>query len=93
LSISSTKQSTKSLAIKAKEHIMAEHSIYKVVEIIGTNKESWEDAARSALLAASQSLRDLRVAEVKQFDLKLEEGQVVFRTKLDVSFKVEGHEV
>ena len=72
---------------------MAEHSIYKVVEIIGTSKESWEDAAKSALLAASQSLRDLRVAEIKQFDLKLEEGQVIFRTKLDVSFKVEGHQV
>lgn len=72
---------------------MAEHSIYKIVEIIGTSKESWEDAAKSALMAASQSLRDLRVAEVKEFDLRLEEGQVVFRTKLDVSFKIEGHEV
>jgi flavin-binding protein dodecin len=72
---------------------MAEHSIYKVVEIIGTSKESWEEAAKSAVLAAAQTLRDLRVAEVKQFDLKIEGGTVIFRTKLDVSFKIEGHEV
>jgi flavin-binding protein dodecin len=72
---------------------MAEHSIYKVVEIIGTSKESWEDAAKSAVLAAAQTLRDLRVAEVKQFDLKIEGDSVLFRTKLDVSFKIEGYEV
>ncbi len=72
---------------------MAEHSIYKVVEIIGTSKESWEDAARSAVLAAAQTLRDLRVAEVKQFDLKIEGGAVIYRIKLDVSFKIEGYEV
>jgi hypothetical protein len=72
---------------------MAEHSIYKVVEIIGTSKESWEDAARSAVLAAAQTLRNLRVAEVKQFDLKIEGDTVIYRTKLDVSFKLEGHEV
>jgi flavin-binding protein dodecin len=72
---------------------MSEHSFYKFVEIVGTSKESWEDAAKSALLAAAQSLRDLRVAEVKQLDLKLEDGQVLYRAKLDVSFKIEGHEV
>jgi flavin-binding protein dodecin len=72
---------------------MSEHSFYKVVEIVGTSKESWEDAARSAVLAASQTLRDLRVAEVKQLDLKVEDGTVLYRAKLDVSFKVQGHEV
>ena len=72
---------------------MSEHSFYKVIELVGTSKESWEDAAKSAVLAASQTLRDLRVAEIKQFDLKLENGTVLYRAKLDVSFKVEGHEV
>jgi dodecin len=68
---------------------MAEHSIYKVVEIVGTSKESWEDAAKAAVLAASKTLRNLRVAEVKEFDLKIEDGNVTFRVKLDVSFKLE----
>ena len=72
---------------------MSEHSFYKVIEIVGTSKESWEDAAKSAVMAASQSLRNLRVAEIKQFDLKMEDGTVFYRVKLDVSFKVEGHEV
>jgi flavin-binding protein dodecin len=72
---------------------MSEHSFYKVIEIVGTSKESWEDAAKSALLAASQTLRDLRVAEITQFDLKVEDGAVLYRAKLDVSFKVQGHEV
>jgi flavin-binding protein dodecin len=72
---------------------MSEHSFYKVIEIVGTSKESWEDAAKSAVMAASQSLRNLRVAEIKQFDLKIEDGTVFYRVKLDVSFKVEGHEV
>ena len=70
---------------------MSEHSFYKVIEIVGTSKVSWEDAAKSAVMAASQSVRNL--AEIKQFDLKLEDGSVVYRAKMDVSFKVEGHEV
>jgi hypothetical protein len=72
---------------------MSEHSFYKVIEIVGTSKESWEDAAKSAVMAASQSVRNLRVAEIKQFDLKIEDGIVFYRAKMDVSFKVEGHEV
>jgi hypothetical protein len=73
---------------------MSEHSIYKVIEIVGTSKDSWQDAAQAAVKAASQSLRDLRVAEVKMFDLEvLRSGEVLYRVKLDVSFKVEGHEV
>jgi flavin-binding protein dodecin len=72
---------------------MAEHSFYKIIELVGTSKVSWEDAARAAVLATAQTVRDLRVAEVKQFDLRVEDGNVVYRVKLDVSFKIEGHEV
>ena len=66
-------------------------SVYRVTEIIGTSKTSWEEAAREALWAASSSLRDLRVAEVVQQDITLNaEGQIeLFRTKLRVSFKYE----
>ena len=67
-------------------------SVYKVIEIIGTSKSSWEDAAKSAMAVASESLRDLRVAEVLQMDLAVgPKGEIeAFRTKLRVSFKYEG---
>jgi flavin-binding protein dodecin len=69
---------------------MAE-SVYKVIELIGTSTESWEKAALSAVERASQSLRDLRVAEVVTQDLVIEGGKVeAYRTKLKVSFKYEG---
>ena len=66
-------------------------SVYRVTEIIGTSKSSWEEAAREALSAASGSLRNLRVAEVLEQDIALsEDGQIeAFRTKLRVSFKYE----
>lgn len=64
-------------------------SVYKVIEIIGTSEKSWEDAARSAVETASKTIRDMRVAEVKELDMKLEDGQLVFRVKLSVSFKYE----
>ena len=66
-------------------------SVYRVTEIIGTSKTSWEEAAREALWAASSSLRDLRVAEVVEQDITLNaQGQIeLFRTKLRVSFKYE----
>ncbi len=60
---------------------------YKVIELIGTSEKSWEEAARVAVTTASKTLRDLRVAEVKEMDCKIEEGNVVFRVKMDVSFK------
>ncbi len=65
-------------------------SVYKIIELVGTSQDSWEDAARSALLAASKSLKDLRVAEVTKLDVALDEtGKITrFRAKLDVSFKV-----
>lgn len=63
-------------------------SVYKVIELIGTSEKSWEDAAKLALEKAAQSLEDLRIAEVVEQDLKLEEGKVVtYRTRLRVSFR------
>jgi flavin-binding protein dodecin len=71
---------------------MAE-SVYKVITLIGTSTESWEKAAAAAVARASQSLRDLRVAEVRELDMQLEEGKVVaYRAKVKVSFKYEGTE-
>jgi len=68
---------------------MAE-SVYKVIELIGTSKESWEKAA-AAISRAGKSLRDLRVAEVVKLDLQLDaKGEVeAYRAKLSVSFKFE----
>ena len=62
-------------------------SVYKVIELVGTSTDSWEKAAAAALKTAAKSLRDLRVAEVKQFDIHLENGKTIYRTKLSVSFK------
>jgi len=69
---------------------MAE-SVYKVIELVGTSTDSWEKAATAAVDRAAQTLRDLRVAEVVQQDLILEDGKVKgYRAKLKVSFKYEG---
>lgn len=63
-------------------------SVYKVIELIGTSPSSWEEAARNAVETASKSLKDLRIAEVVEFDMKVEEGKVTaYRTKINVSFK------
>jgi len=63
-------------------------SVYKVIELIGTSAISWEDAAKIAVERASQTLTDLRVAEVTSQDLKLEDGEVVaYRTKIRLSYK------
>ena len=63
-------------------------SVYKVIELVGTSKESWEKAAASAVAVAARSLRDLRIAEVVQLDMQMEEGKVVaYRAKVKVSFK------
>ena len=71
---------------------MAE-SVYKVIELVGTSSESWERAATAAVDLAGKSLRDLRVAEVVELDMQLEEGKVVaYRAKVKVSFKYEGGE-
>ena len=66
-------------------------NVYKVIELIGTSPDSWEKAAAAAVERASQSLRDLRVAEIVELDLVIENGKVsAYRAKLKVSFKYEG---
>ena len=63
-------------------------SIYKVIELIGTSPNSWEEAAKNAVETASKTLKDLRIAEAVEFDIKVENGQVsAYRTKVKVSFK------
>ena len=63
-------------------------SIYKVIEIIGGSEKSWEDAAKKAVELTAKSLKEIRVAEVKELDMRVEEGKVVeYRAKLRVSFK------
>jgi flavin-binding protein dodecin len=69
--------------------VMAD-SVYRVTELVGTSSESWEQAAASAVETASQTLRDLRIAEVVKLDLQLEDGQVrAYRARIQVSFKYE----
>lgn len=63
-------------------------SVYKVIELVGTSPESWEKAAAAAVATASKSLRDLRIAEVVELDMVLEEGQIrAYRARVKVSFK------
>jgi dodecin len=65
-------------------------SVYKVTEVIGTSTKSWEDAAKNAVETASDTLRDLRIAEVVKMDVKIEDGKVLeYRTRLQLSFKYE----
>jgi dodecin len=63
------------------------NTVYKVVEIIGTSDKSWEDAAKGAIETASKTLKELRVAEVKEMDISVDNGKLVFRVKLRLSFK------
>ncbi len=64
------------------------NSVYKIIELIGTSQTSWEDAAKSAVETASKSLRDIRVAEVSELDMKMEDGKVMaYRVKVRISFK------
>jgi flavin-binding protein dodecin len=66
-------------------------SVYKVIELVGTSTESWEKAGAAAVEKAAESLRDLRIAEVVELDMQLEDGKVqVYRTKVKVSFKYDG---
>jgi hypothetical protein len=68
-------------------------SVYKVIELVGTSTESWEKAATAAVETAAKSLRDLRVAEVVELDMTIEEGMVrTYRAKVKVSFKYESQE-
>jgi hypothetical protein len=68
-------------------------SVYKVIELVGTSSESWEKAAQAAVARAAKTLRELRIAEVVQLDMQLEDGKVIaYRAKIKVSFKYEGGE-
>lgn len=68
-------------------------SVYKLVEVVGTSKTSWEDAAREAIETAGESLRDLRVAEITKLDVRLDDGEIVeYRARVMISFKFEGSE-
>ena len=67
---------------------MATDSVYRITELVGTSKKSWEDAAANAVKAASKTLRDLRVAEVIKLDMVVEDGKVAaYRAKVALSFK------
>ncbi|HHL33330.1 MAG TPA: dodecin domain-containing protein [Desulfobulbaceae bacterium] len=63
-------------------------SVYKIIEVVGVSKKSWEDAAANAVATTGKKLKDLRIAEVIKMDMKLEKGKVVsYRTRVAVSFK------
>lgn len=65
-------------------------SVYKVIELVGTSEKSWEDAARNAVETAAKTLHNLRVAEIEDLDMKVENGKVVaYRAKVSLSFKYE----
>ena len=66
-------------------------SVYKVIELVGTSTESWEKAAATAVETASKSLRNLRIAEVVELDMQIEDGKVrAYRAKVKISFKYQG---
>jgi len=66
-------------------------SVYKMIELVGTSEESWEQAAKVAIDTAAETLRDLRIAEVVALDIQIEEGKVyLYRAKVKLSFKYEG---
>jgi flavin-binding protein dodecin len=72
------------------EDIVMAESVYKVIELIGTSTESWEKAAAAAISRASKTVRDLRVAEISELDMQLDNGKVeAYRAKVKVSFKYE----
>lgn len=63
-------------------------SVYKVIELVGTSPNSWEEAAKNAVETAGKTLKDLRIAEVQEFDMRVEDGKVAaYRVKVKVSFK------
>jgi flavin-binding protein dodecin len=66
-------------------------SVYKIIRLVGSHPESWELAAKSAVEEAAKHVRDLRVAEVEQCDMRIENGTVVeYRTRIHISFRYEG---
>ncbi len=66
-------------------------SVYKVIEIIGSSSESWEDAAKNAVEKAGKNLKNMRIAEVVKLDMRVEDGKVTaYRARVNLSFKYEG---
>jgi dodecin len=66
-------------------------SVYKIIRLVGSSPNSWEEAAKNAVDEAGKHLRDLRIAEVEQFDMRLENGKVVeYRVRVHISFRYEG---
>ncbi|HYA41123.1 MAG TPA: dodecin family protein [Syntrophobacteraceae bacterium] len=66
-------------------------SVYKIIEVVGASPTSWEDAAKQAVEVAGKTLRDIRIAEVVKFDMRLEGGKIVeYRARVNLSFKYEG---
>ena len=67
-----------------------DESVYKIIDLVGTSTKSWEDAVNAVVAKASQSLRDLRIAEVKDLDVKIEDGKIAaYRARVALSFKYE----
>jgi len=72
---------------------MSDGDVYKIVEVDGTSKIGWEDAVKTVVDRATKSLRDLRIAEVKELDVRLENGKIAeYRAKVRLSFKYEGED-
>ena len=68
-------------------------SVYKVIELIGSSSESWEKAASNAISTASKTITDIRIAEVTEMDLVVDDGKITaYRTKLNISFKIHGQD-
>jgi flavin-binding protein dodecin len=66
-------------------------SVYKIITLVGTSPNSWEEAAKAAVETAAKTLRELRIAEVEEFDMQLDKGKVIsYRAKVRISFKYEG---
>jgi dodecin len=74
--------------ITGKEGLFMDGSIYKIIEVVGTSKNSWEEAAKNAVETAGKSLEDLRVAEIVKLDMTIDKGKVSsFRSRVNISFK------
>ena len=70
--------------------VVMPNSVYKFIELVGTSTESWEKAAANAVIMAAKTLRDLRIAEVTQLDMQIEDGKpITYRANVKLSFKVE----
>ncbi len=67
-------------------------SVYRVIDLVGTSEISWDEAAKNAVETAQKSLRELRIGEVTKLDLKIEDGKLVYRVRLNLSFKYTGSE-